>query len=446
MSEAAKPGLIGQTLIAFAGNSSGYVVAILTGIVVARVLGPAGKGVASYAALVMALFTTFGYGLQSAVMYECGRNGRPQILVYGAALRLLGLAMLPTAAALLVLAWFDPRHAAFIYVACAIPFAVYTQITNGIFLLHNDVRSNVIAGMIPTFGVALFTIPALTFFHGGLTAVLAIWAAMFGASAIFTLIRLNAYLPALALGESDWSLLREQAWFSLKAGSTSLASFLNLRIDVFVVSFMLDARTLGIYTLAVASGELMWQVSRPLAATTNGRIAAGDRARAVALTCTVARNILAVEFVLGIAIFALAPLAVRFVYGSAYAESGSVMRWLLPGVIVYAAQAPLSYFVTVKDGRPMAALAIQVSSVVCCALISVLTIRWLNIYGAALATSVTYCCAAAASSFIFARSAGVPAASFMLLQREDLERFRRLLGRLVPSGRGMGGNAAVKSC
>jgi len=421
--EARKPSLIGQALMMFCGNSSGYIVAIVTGIVVARTLGPAGKGVASYAALVMALFTTFGNGLQTGLMHACGRLGTSQTRAYGAALRLLGLTMLPAAAALLAVALLDPRHAAFAYVAIAVPFAVYAQVANGIFFLHQDIRTPVIGNAIPTFGCGILTIPALTVWHGGLTAVLAIWAATFVATGLFSMIRLGAYLPPWSLA-TGWEAVRSQGWFGLRSGTASLASFLNLRIDVFVVSIMLDARTLGVYTLAVATGELMWQVSRPLTTATSGRVASAERSRAIALTCTVARSILAAEVLLGIAIFALAPLAVRFVYGAAFAEAGPIVRWLLPGLILYAAQAPLLYFVTVKEGNATMTLAIQVASVFACAAISVFLVPRIGIFGAALATTVTYCCAAVATWILFARAAGVSIASFTLLQHDDLARLR----------------------
>jgi O-antigen/teichoic acid export membrane protein len=426
------PTLLGQTLITFAGNSGGYLVAIVTGIVVARTLGPAGKGVASYAALVMALCTTFGSGLQSAVLSACGRSGHAQAAVYGATIRLMGLGFVPVAVALVTIAVREPRYAALAYVACAIPFAVYCQIASSIFLLNNDVRTTVVAGTIPTFGVALLTIPALTIFHGGLTSVLAIWAAMFAASACYVMVRLGRYLPPLRLAASA-GLMREEAPFALKSGAAALASFLNLRVDVFVVSVMLDARTLGIYTLAVATGELMWQVSRPLVWSTTARIAAAERDRAIDLTCAVSRHVLAVEFGLGIAIFILAPLAVRLVYGSAYAESATVVRWLLPGLVLYAAQAPLSFFILVKEGKPAMTLVIQCASVIACAAISVLTIARFGLLGAALATTITYACATLASGVLFARYTGATPSAFLVVNGSDLRRIRHLIARAMPA-------------
>lgn len=428
MRTAGRPSVIGQTLMTFCTNSSGYVVAILTGIVVARVLGPAGKGIASYAALLLGLFTTFGLGLQSAIMYDCGR-GKSQEVVFGTVLRLLGATMLPIAALLIIIAIRYPQHASLVYVACALPFAVYCQTANAVFLLNNDVRTTAIQGLIPTLGVGLLTVPALTIFHGGLNAVLTIWSGMFFAAACFTLIRLNKYLPAFSL-RTDAGEARTLAIFALKAGFTSLAGFLNLRIDIFVVSLLLDARTLGIYTLAVATGEMMWQVSRPLIWTMLGRIAKAERSHAIELTNRITRNILAVECALGAALFFLAPYAVQFVYGSAYAQSASVMRWLMPGLVIYATSGPLSYFVSIKMGKPSKPLLIQVSSVVLCAGISFLAIPRLNVFGAALATTVTYCCATIAVGAMYMRYSGSSLAAFTILQGEDLARFGRLAARL----------------
>jgi O-antigen/teichoic acid export membrane protein len=414
-------------LLTFFSQSSGYVVAVLTGILVARSVGPAGKGLIAYAALLLTIFTTYGNGLQSAMMYQCGRNGRDQRLVYGAALRIIGAVMIPIAVVFLTVGILVPSQATLAFIACAIPFAVYGQVAMGIFLLENDIGATILQSAFNTFGFAVAIIPVLVFWHGGITAVLGIWAAMYVGGAIFAMIRLNAYLPAWNIG-STVTIVREQAWFGLKAGSISVADFLNLRIDVFVVGIMLDARALGIYSLAVATGELMWQVSRPMTWTTIGRIATGEREYSIGLVARVARSTLAVELVLGIVVFVLAPAAVNFVYGAAYAETGVLVRWLLPGLILYAAHGGLGYFVMVKEGKPLPILSIQVTSVVVCAAITALTIHRFGLVGAALATTITYCFCAVAKAVLFMHYSGTSVRALTVLQRQDVERLRAFAG------------------
>jgi O-antigen/teichoic acid export membrane protein len=417
------PGVLRQALLTFFGQSSGYVVAILTGILVARTLGPAGKGIISYASLLLAIFTTYGNGLQNAMMYQCGRNGKDRRLVYGAALRIIGAVMVPIGALLFTIGILVPSQAALAYIACAVPFAVYGQVAMGIFFLENDIITTIIQAAFNSFGFAVATVPALLLWHAGITTVLGIWAAMYLASAMFAMIRLNRYLPAWDM-LSTMATVREQAWFGLKAGSVSVADFLNLRIDIFVVGVMLDARSLGIYSLAVATGEMMWQVSRPLTWTTIGRIASGEREYSISLVTKVARNTLAIELLLGIVMFALAPAAVNIVYGNAYAESGTLVRWLLPGLILYAAHGGLGYFVMVKEGRALPILAIQITSVVVCLTITALTVHRFGLVGAALATTVTYSFCAVAKAVLFMRYTGTSLRALTILRCDDLERLR----------------------
>jgi O-antigen/teichoic acid export membrane protein len=191
---------------------------------------------------------------------------------------------------------------------------------------------------------------------------------------------------------------------------------------------MLDARSLGIYSLAVATGEMMWQVSRPLTWTTIGRIASGEREYSIGLVTKVARNTLAIELLLGIVMFALAPAAVNIVYGNAYAESGTLVRWLLPGLILYAAHGGLGYFVMVKEGRALPILAIQVTSVVVCLTITALTVHRFGLVGAAFATTVTYSFCAVAKALLFMRYTGTSLRTLTILRCEDLERLRAFAG------------------
>ena len=40
-------------------------------------------------------------------------------------------------------------------------------------------------------------------------------------------------------------------------------AFLNFRIDVFIIMFMLGHAALGVYSIGIGIGELLWQLSRP---------------------------------------------------------------------------------------------------------------------------------------------------------------------------------------
>jgi O-antigen/teichoic acid export membrane protein len=430
MSPARQPNILRQTFLTFCGQSGGYVVTILTGIVVARTLGPAGKGIVALAMLLLAIFTTYGDGIQSAIMYQCGNRGEPAKLVYGAALRLIGAVFLPLSFALLIVGYAVPRFATLIFVAIAIPFSVYVQVANSFLLMRNQVGATIVIGAFGTFGYALVVVPALLVWHAGANAILGIWAVMYIAAAAYAWIRVSAMIPPSAARSTTAAVLFEQARFGFKSGSISVATFLNLRVDVFIVGVMLDARTLGIYSLSVATAELLWQLSRPLSWSTIGRIAVAERAAAIQLTASVTRNTLAVVAVAAAVLFAIAPAAIAFVYGGAYVESGYVLRWLIPGAVCYAANGTIGYYVATREGKPLTIFIQQSASVITCAVITAATLHVIGIYGAALATSVTYCLSSIARGVIFAKTTGTSAVSFTILNSEDLARYVRIVRRV----------------
>ncbi len=422
--------IVRQTFLTFCGQSGGYVVTIVTGIVVARTLGPAGKGIVALAMLLLAIFTTYGDGIQSAIMYQCGNRREPESLVYAAALRLIGAVFLPLSIALLVVGFTVPRFGTLIFVAIAIPFSVYVQVVNSFLLMRNQVAATIVIGAFGTFGYALVVVPALLLWHADAYAILGIWAAMYLAAAAYAWIRVAALIPASAARSTTPAVLFDQARFGFKSGSISVATFLNLRVDVFIVGLMLDARTLGIYSLSVATAELLWQLSRPLGWSTMGRIAVAERAEAIALTASVTRNTLAVVTVAGAILFAIAPAAIVFVYGAAYAEAGHVLRWLIPGAICYAANGTMGYYVATREGKPLTIFYQQSASVIACAVITAGTLHVIGIYGAALATSVTYVLSTVARGVLFNRTTGASPLSFMLLNAGDLQRYERIAARV----------------
>ena len=405
-------------------------VVILTGIVVARTLGPAGKGVIALAMLLQAIFTTYADGIQSAIMYQCGNRRESENLVYAAALRLIGAVFLPVSIILLITGLAVPRWGALIFVAIAIPFSVYVQVANGFFLMRNQIGTTVVLAGFCTFGYALVVVPALVVWHADANAVLGIWAAMYLLAAAYAWVKMSALIPPSCARRTTPSILFEQIRFGFKSGSISVATFLNLRVDLFVVGLMLNARMLGIYSLAVATAEMLWQLSRPLAWSTMGRIAVADRSVAIELTASVTRNTLAVVGLAGAVLFAIAPVAIGFVYGSAYAQSGDVLRWLIPGAVCYAAIGTIGYYISIREGKPLIIFWQQTASVIACAAITAPMLHVIGIYGAALATSVTYAFSAIFRGFIFARMTGASPLSFTVLRSEDLRRYGRVASRL----------------
>lgn len=413
-----------------ASNLGGYSLAIILGIIVARSIGPAGKGLISYAGLFFALLTTFGDGIRNAILSECGKNGRPIATAYATSLRILGYMMIPCVCLLLGVAMYVPAYRILAYVALALPFAIYAQIAIAVFMYENRIRTLIVQGAISSYGVPVVTIPAVLIWHCGVDGVLLIWALSSVAAAVYSLISLGSLVPRFDL-RGDIATLQALWAYSIKATASSIADFLNLRIDVFIVGLVLDARMLGVYTLGIASGEMMWQISRPIVWTLIGKISTLAPEQSIALAAKIGRNVLYLQMMIGTALFVFSPWLIHQIYGQAYDQAGTVIRILIPGLILYASHGVFAYFLAIKRGRPLAMLSIQIVSISLCAAISLATLHRFGIYGAAAATTITYSFVAITRIWLFLSDTGLPAVSVLMLNSEDILRYRKYLQRAL---------------
>ncbi|HEY0798214.1 MAG TPA: hypothetical protein VGD50_03635, partial [Candidatus Baltobacteraceae bacterium] len=98
---------------------------IVTGIVIARTLGPPGRGVFAYATATLGILTTYADAAGTAILTQYKTEGLPSALVYRAMLRILPWVSLVLGGAALLASFLVPNQAALFAVACATPFALY---------------------------------------------------------------------------------------------------------------------------------------------------------------------------------------------------------------------------------------------------------------------------------------------------------------------------------
>jgi len=381
----------------------GLAAQIAAGVATARAFGPAGKGVLSLATIFVLFGLTAADGLKSAAGFEIRR--RPLAVVHGSAVALALGVGLAGAALFGALAVAFPGQLAYRYVAVAFPFAVYLH-TVSVFYQFAGRLARVNVQIMATVGGggALAMLLAVGVFRVSLPVALAIWSASFVIGALVNGLGARGFLPAPRF---ELAIAREHLVFALRSTAANVATLLAQRIDVLVVGRLLSASDLGIYALAVASGEMLWQLSRSITWSTNGAVATAEHADALALTQSAARLVLALQLGGGVALAIVAPRLIAAVYGAAFAPAGAVLRVLLPGVVLYSADALVATFITVRLGRPGVVLAIESANAAICGALALVLVPRVGMIGGAIATTVAYGVAVAAK-VLAARALGAP--------------------------------------
>lgn len=394
-------------------------------IVVARALGTGGKGLFTYAVSALALIVVFN-GQPYAIAWQYTKKKRSGAALMRTMLSVLGVAALVLAAGLAALGIFVHSQQALIFVAIAAPFALLMQSAIGFFLADSDVKSINRQSMIASILPVLVYVPLLLFAHAGVTALLVAWIGGYVIATLYTVRRLLPYAGQTS-GDDDGPIVIEQLRYGAQIGLANAVMFLNSRIDVFIIMAILGQSALGIYSIGIAIGEMLYQLTRPIVTASFGRIARGDRREASEATATCMRHSIALTIAGAAVIAALTPLLVPLVYGKAFAGAVLVTELLLPGVVAYSMMGALSTFFSQQLGEPKVPLYLRLLSAIICAVVTILALPRFGIAGGAVATSVSYVVTFGLATAYFCRQTGMSAQRLFLLSRQDLIPYRSAL-------------------
>lgn len=412
-------GLASKTFHTFATLLFGQGASIAAGIATAHAFGPAGKGAIAFAGILLTFAVTTADGLKDAIAYQIGAERRDARAVWGTALRLMAV-LGPLGTGIFLALYAHTRAEAYLYVALAFPFSMYVQAVGIVYILRDRVeRINVKNALTIGGGYSIAIFVLVLAFHVPVPVVLGVWVGAYAAAAAWSTFGLRELLGAGDAAPRA-GLAREQIVFAAKSALSSNVTFLAMRVDVFIVSAMLAPASLGIYTLALATGEVMWQVSRSVIWSSAGRVATLPRDESAQLVARVVRSLVAVQAAVGLVLFACGPWLIAHVYGARFAESGMLLRLLLPGLVLYSADGMLSAFIGVRAGRPALLLGLETITLAVCATATLVSIPHYGLAGAACADSFAYVLAFAVKVGMFARLGRVSYATILVPRTSDV--------------------------
>lgn len=370
-----------------------YAIGFLASTLIARALGPEGKGLYTLPAVAAGIAVTLGAaGLEHAHVHLAAR---------GVPLPTLWANASVAAGALGALCW----------VVAAVIWAVAPGVFGGVpvawvvaamglvpVLLGNLFRWNllqldhrvvtaaratvagvaahvvVVAGLVAAHALTPFRVVALMWLANGVT-----WLLLRRAGG-------RAGLRGAAVCGRD---LRRALAFGLRAHAGIVFVFLLFRVDQVMVGRMLGFEALGIYALAVALAEVLWIASDPIAQALLPHQVRAGASRDRALASEAARVCLLVAATGGVVAWLAAPWAVELLYGPAFAGAVWPFRLLLPGVAIFAGYRPM-HAVLLKEGRPVLASVLGGGALLANVVLNLVLVPEMGVAGASIGSSVAY--------------------------------------------------------
>lgn len=405
-----------------------------TAVLVARLLGPAGKGVVSLVMLSAALAVTFG-ALGVPMYHGCvaGRGDfsraalRTNAVVYAlAGSVLIGL----TAVVARSMGILSVSAMQLGWVLAAVPAGLAMRNFAGIFQGEGRFGEYNALTLVMWLVILAGTL-GLGLTVGGLEAVLAAWWAGYvvAAGLGWWMLRGGALAPP------NKALLRASLEFGLAVWCVQLVGEANLRFDTYVAAFVGGAEGAGYYSVAVSISNLLFYLPAAIGTGTLPRMATETAEEAARLTGVGCRISLWSSAALAVVVALLARPLIRFLFGPAFDPAVVPLLLLLPGIVVYAlAHVTTSYFYG-QAGRPMLnGLVALISLVVGLAASAILAPRY-GLAGVATAVSIGRTVAMTVNLWLFTRLSRCPLSDALLPRPGDLAVMLAPLRRLWPEAR-----------
>jgi len=371
------------------GNAVYAFISLLTGAVVARRLGPNGKGFSSTMSYLAALGWTLaaaGLGDAAVVLVQSGRATFDRairatvaaLLLTGSVVAVLGFAV----GALLYSSLPDDLLMPLLALALSVVFG--TVVLVGCLVLEG--RGQLIYSTVVRVAVATSTLAATLVLiqRWWLTGAMAALAFGWAIGAVLVVFGLRAE-GANFRPRWDGAYLASALRFGMHVQVAQLLLVLAARVDLVILQAVRGADAVGLYSVAISMASIVAFAPSALSSATYPVIASLPRPEAISYTFRAARLSGAAAVVLAAAMCVLIPFVTPLAFGTDFGSSVAPALGLLPGVVFFSVQLTLTR-ARAAAGAPRLLVASFGTTLVTMIVVDLLLIPPLGLSGAVLAS------------------------------------------------------------
>lgn len=400
-------------------------IGMISGIILARWLGPHDRGIMALVLLLPStLVTLVKFGTAQANVYTINRRQAPIDNVASNAVVLAAFWGFTTAA----LVWVFRDHLTSSVLRDVPDWAlVFALIRTPVLLLDNYLFSILQAtGKFGTYNtrlllsevvrLVLLTV-ALVMFDLGLVAALVIYLGVWIMNVIWLTTTMGKTINFRF--SVDWPLLRETYSFGVRSYVQILTQHMLIRVGFYMVSYYLGPAQLAFYTIALKFMELVLEVPQAIGLVLYPRLAALPDDEVHRITAQTCRRTLMATVPAAVLLTLVGRFLIVLWYGKDFAEAADPLPWAGAGVAMMSI-----YVIVTRDFTSRAQQAINTySGLVALVVNAILCWVWIPKYGitgAAMATTVAYAAACVVLVAVFLRESGLPLLDLLVPQREDV--------------------------
>ena len=401
------------------------------GIIIARVLGPEGKGAYSLIILVPSMLSVIGnLGIGIANAYFSGKKKYElSDIASNSVILALMLGIATTITFLVYYHIFQPsflRDAqpkeALALATMILPLMILTVYFNNMLLGLGRIKEFNLVSLAHTAAFLPLVLFFLFVFKLNVFNVVIAWAVAALVTSILSI------LLVTRVAKIHWSfhtsIFKESVKYGSQGYAGNLFQFLSYRLDMFIVAFFLSASFVGYYSVAVSLTEALWYFPAAVGTVIFAKTVGASPEEANKSTPIICRNTIMLTVLAAILLFATGKYIIILLFGAAFAPALQPLQILLPGMVAFSICKVLGNEILGRGKPIINTINVAISLAISIPLDLVLIPR-IGIAGAALATTISYLASAIFSIVAFTRISGVNWIDVLIPKFEDLKFYRQ---------------------
>jgi len=423
-----------NSLITFFTEVLLFFLGLATLIIVARVLGPTGKGIYSLVLLIPGIMIVFGnLGIGGSNVYFVGsKKYKIEDVVSNSLILAISLGLI-----LILVFWFLLRFEPFLnfihsnqiplvylwilvlFIPVSLILDFFLNIICGKGEITNYNKIRILGGIIELVAMVIFLLILKRGISGAVfSSILSIlFAALFSLFLIKKITQFHFFL--------NKKLLKDSFFYGGKVYLANALSFLNYRSDMVFLAFFLSPAAVGFYSIAVGVAEKLFMIPGAIATVLFPKVSSISNSEADDFTPKVVRHTFFIILISSLLLLFLAKPLIILVFGNAFLPSVLPLILLLPGIIAFGVGGVLAADLSGR-GKPQFAVYSSLACLVIDTILNFILIPKWGVSGASIASSISYSVDTLIILIAFSKISKKPLKEFLLIRKKDFRDYIQL--------------------
>jgi len=224
----------------------------------------------------------------------------------------------------------------------------------------------------------------------------------------------------------NWTSVKSFFTYGIKSYLQILTGHLIYQIDIYIIAYLLGAKQIAFYSIAVGIATLLWYLPNTVGVVLFPTLTATHNEQEIhRISGQICRNTLLITAVGAICLGLVGKYLISLFYGAQYIRSVNAMLLILPGVVAMSIYKVLTRNFSSRNRQQISIVAAGISLIVN-VFLNFALIPMYGIEGAALASTASYVLAGAILVIMIRLESGLTFQKILFINKQDLKLYVEL--------------------